>query len=149
LAISNVSTLSAELEEHLAPRTVTTALLGSFALVASLLAAVGIYGVVAYATLQRSRELVIRAALGASPARLLRLLLRKGLVLCAAGIGCGLVVAAVASRALASLLYGVSLSSPEPYLFAAAAFAVVALAAFLAPAWRGSNAAPALAMRNT
>lgn len=129
-------TLRTELAEYIAPRTLAAWLVGSFAALAAALAALGIYAVVSYATLQRSRELVIRMALGARPASIVRLVLRKGLVLSSAGMALGLLLGGGASRALSSLLFGVSASNPSAYALAAAAFALVAALASAGPAWR-------------
>jgi putative ABC transport system permease protein len=148
IGVYDVSTLRAELAEYVAPRTLTAWLVGLFAALAAALAALGIYGVVSYATLQRSRELVIRMALGARPASIARLLLGKGVALTAAGIVLGLAMGGAASRAISSLLFGVSATSPAAYVLAAAAFAVVAVAASVAPAWRARKLDPAQAMRN-
>jgi len=146
--VYDASTLAAELAEYVAPRTLTASLLGVFAILATSLAALGIYGVVSYAALHRTRELVIRIALGARPASIARLLLAKGMALAATGIGLGLVIGAGASHVIASFLFGVSTTHPAAYAVAAAAFAVVAVAASIAPAWRARKLDPALAMRN-
>jgi ABC-type antimicrobial peptide transport system permease subunit len=122
-------------------------LLGGFAGLGMILTAVGLYGTTAYGVVQRTRELGIRCALGASGRALLWGVLRQALVVVAAGIAVGLAGALVASRLLASLLFEVS--ATDPAVFAAIAFlllAVGALAGFL-PARRATRADPIIALR--
>jgi putative ABC transport system permease protein len=122
-------------------------LLGGFAGLGMILTAVGLYGTTAYGVVQRTRELGIRCALGASGRALLWGVLRQALVVVAAGIAVGLAGALVASRLLASLLFEVS--ATDPPVFAAIAFllfAVGALAGFL-PARRATRADPIIALR--
>jgi predicted permease len=149
VGVYGAGTLESELASYVAPRTLTASLLGLFAIVATALAALGVYGVVSFAALLRTRELVIRMALGARPASVVRLLVRKGAALAAVGIGLGLVIAAGASRAIAGFLFGVSATHASTYVLAAAAFAAVAVGASLVPAWRARKLDPALAMRET
>lgn len=122
-------------------------LLGAFALLSLLLAAVGIYGVIAYRVEQRKREIGIRMALGATPAEMLLDVLRTGAVLIAAGTVLGIVGALMLTRAMRGLLYGVGASDPESLLGAAAILAVVGLAAAYIPAYRASRIEPAVALR--
>ncbi|HET8697896.1 MAG TPA: ADOP family duplicated permease [Gammaproteobacteria bacterium] len=149
VGVYGAGTLESELASYVAPRTLTAFLLGLFATVATALAALGVYGVVSYAALLRTRELVIRMALGARPASVVQLLLRKGAALAAVGIALGLVIGAGASRAIAGFLFGVSATHASTYALAAAAFAVVAVGASLVPAWCARKLDPALAMRET
>ncbi|AHG92444.1 permease (plasmid) [Gemmatirosa kalamazoonensis] len=122
-------------------------LLGGFALAATTLAAVGVYGVVAYAAARRTREMGIRAALGATAREIATLVLRQGAALAATGIVAGLVVAAVLARALATLLYGVRASDVMTFAGAAALLAAVTLVASLAPARRAARVHPAECLR--
>ena len=123
-------------------------LLGSFAGVALALAAIGIYGVVAYAVGRRTREMGLRMALGARPADVLALVVRQGLRAAIVGLAVGLVAAAAASRLLRSLLY--ELTPMDPATFAAAALALTAVAALACyvPARRAARTDPMVAMRS-
>jgi predicted permease len=122
-------------------------LFGGFALVATLLAAVGLYGVTAYQVAQRTRELGIRAALGASQRDVVMLVLRQGATLAVAGISAGLVVALALGRGLGALLYGVQSTDLATYVVVAASLAAVALAASLVPARRAAGVSPTEALR--
>jgi putative ABC transport system permease protein len=122
-------------------------LLGGFAGIALVLAAVGIYGVIAYAARQRTQEIGIRMALGASRDRVLRMVVGQGLALALAGAAAGLAGAFLAARGLRSLLYEVSASDPLTYAgVAAVLLAVAALASYL-PARRAARTEPQLALR--
>jgi putative ABC transport system permease protein len=139
------------MQQHLAAM-VLPAQLGAvaFALFAGLalvLAMIGIYGVVRYAVARRSREVAIRLAVGASPAGVVRLLMREGLSLVVVGAVIGIVLGLLASRALQSLLYGVGALDPMAFIVTPAILVGVgALAAFL-PARRASHVDPANALR--
>ena len=126
---------------------IALSLLGSFALLAILLAAAGVYGVMAYAVAQRTTEFGIRVALGASPRDLVRLVGRQGLALTAAGIFIGLVGARLASSALTHMVYGVSPSDPIVYLSTAGILAAIALSACIVPALRALRVDPIVALR--
>src|SRR5262249_53179665 len=121
--------------------------LGTFAGVALLLAAVGIYGVVSYAARLRTREIGIRMALGASSRAIESLLLGRGLLLIAAGIAGGLLGAIALSRALESLLFGVTTTDAGVFAATTAGLAVVALLAAWLPARRATRLAPVAALR--
>jgi ABC-type antimicrobial peptide transport system permease subunit len=123
------------------------ALIGGFAGLALALAAVGIYGVVAYATAQRRRELGIRLALGAEPAGLIRLIVRQAMLPVGLGLLAGLGAALGASRLLRSLLYGVSPLDVGTYVGVAAFVAGVALVASWLPARRAARVDPLVALR--
>jgi putative ABC transport system permease protein len=148
LAMYDAGLLTSKLGDYVGLRALTASMVVLFASLASILAVLGIYAVVSYATLQRKRELTIRAALGAPPASIVLLLLRKGLVLAAGGIVLGLAAASAATRTLSSLLFGVTPTSPSAYAIAACALATIAVVACAAPAWRARGADPALALRN-
>ncbi|HEX7062358.1 MAG TPA: ABC transporter permease [Woeseiaceae bacterium] len=122
-------------------------LLGSFALLALALAAVGIHGVMAYAVTQRRREAGIRIALGAAPGHVLRLLLGSGMVLAASGTAIGLIVALVLARLASGLLYGVAPADPVTYSAMAGVLLLVASAAMLGPALRATRIDPQIALR--
>jgi predicted permease len=122
-------------------------LLSTFGLLALLLAALGIYGVVAYSIGQREREIGIRMALGAGRREVLGLVLRQGLRPVAAGVVLGLAAALAASRTISSLLFGIGAADPLALAGAAALLVVVALAAIYAPARRASGLDPVTALR--
>lgn len=122
-------------------------LIGTFALVALVLASLGIYGVVSYAVTQRTNEIGIRMALGASIGDVMRLVMRSGLRLVAIGVGAGIAAALLASRLLASLLYGVGAANPLVFGGTALLLAAVALTATLLPALRASRTSPIMALR--
>jgi predicted permease len=122
-------------------------LLTSFAAVALLLSAVGLYGVIAYAVSERTQELGVRVALGASTSRITRMILGEGLVMSVAGIAVGLGASAAATQVLAKLLFGIKPGDPVTFLAVSLALVIVALAASFFPARRAAKADPLLAMR--
>jgi len=136
------------LREALAPTRFTLALLGAFAGVALFLAVVGLYGSIAYAVSQRTREIGIRIALGASATTVTRLVIGDGLRLALAGLVVGAGIAAAASRTLSSLLYAVTASDPATFVAIATLIAVVALAASYFPARRAVRVDPIDALRS-
>jgi ABC-type antimicrobial peptide transport system permease subunit len=122
-------------------------LLAVFAAVAMLIAAIGIYGVLAYSVNQRTREIGLRMALGAPRVQVLRLIMREGMTVGAIGIGAGLAGALALSRVLASLVFDVPVRDPLTYVAVAAALALVALAACVIPARKASRVDPMVALR--
>jgi len=118
-----------------------------FGLLAMLLGAIGIYGVVAYSVEQRRREMGIRIALGASPGQVARMMLNQGLRLIVVGIVTGLLVSVGMTRAMTAILYKVNTSDPITFLAVAAFFAIVALAACYIPARRAMRVDPMVALR--
>ena len=121
--------------------------LGSFALLAMILAAIGIYGVMAYSVTQRTQEIGIRMALGARAIDVWKMILRQGVILTAIGMLCGLLFALGLSRIVANLLYGVS--ATDPVTFAAVALLALAtttLACYF-PARRAAGADPMHSLR--
>jgi putative ABC transport system permease protein len=119
-----------------------------FAAVALLLAALGLYGVIAYQVTQRTREIGVRMALGAGRPEVLALVLRNGAALTAVGLGLGLGLTLLVTRSLRGLLYGVSTMDPLVIAAVALALAAVSLAACLVPAARATRIEPILALRN-
>ena len=118
-----------------------------FALVALILAAIGIYGVLSGTVSERMREIGVRAALGASRSQILGLVLRQGMTLTGLGIVIGLAAAVAASRAIITLLFGVSRLDPTTYLGVITLLAGVAVIACLAPAWRAARVDPSITLR--
>jgi ABC-type antimicrobial peptide transport system permease subunit len=121
---------------------------GSFGFLAMLLAAVGIYGVVAYTTRQRTREIGIRMALGAEKGNIYRLVLRQGFRLTLAGLGVGLVFSLAFTRLLRTQLFGVSETDALTFASVGLLLAVVALIACHIPARRATRTEPILALRS-
>jgi putative ABC transport system permease protein len=119
-----------------------------FAAVAVVLAAIGIYGVMAYAVTRRTREIGIRMALGAARADVIGLVLGQSAALTAVGITIGLAGAAALTRYLGGLLFGVTPLDPSTFIAVAAIFALVAALAAVAPARRATRVDPLVALRN-
>ncbi|HYK09226.1 MAG TPA: ABC transporter permease [Gemmatimonadales bacterium] len=142
-----VRTMDDLLGASLAQRRFDLELLAGFATAAMLLAGLGLYGVIAYSVGQRTQEIGVRMALGAERSSVLGLVIKDGLGLTAAGLGVGLVVAAMLSRVLRSQLYGVGTLDPVAYLGVVAVFALVALAASYIPARRAAGVDPIIALR--
>jgi ABC-type antimicrobial peptide transport system permease subunit len=122
-------------------------MLGIAAAVALVLGVVGIYGVISYVATQRTREIGIRMALGAAERDVSRLFLRHGVTLAALGIVAGTGAAALLTRVMSSLLFGVSALDPATYVLAAAGLGGTALLASYLPARRASRLDPAHALR--
>jgi putative ABC transport system permease protein len=146
--LGNVAPLESLLDDSIAPRRFYAVLLATFSIVALLLAAIGLYGVMAYTVAQRTREIGIRVALGALRRHILRLVLREGAVLVLIGAAFGLVAAFASSRLLASLLYGVSATDPQLYLLLSLLLIAVALFACYLPARRAMKIDPMVALRH-
>jgi putative ABC transport system permease protein len=146
--VADVRTMAEVVAASIAGPRATTMLIGTLALLALVLSAVGLYGVVAYAAAQRTRELGIRIALGASRDRVLGLVLRQGILLTAVGLGLGLTGALAGRRLLAGMLYGVG--PLDPVTLAAVCvflFGVSVLASWL-PGRRAARVDPLIAMRS-
>jgi predicted permease len=145
--IGDLVTLQQLIARQTAARRFNTTLLGVFALFAVGLALVGIYGVTSYAVAQRRRELGIRLALGARPGDVVRLLMNESLSRVAAGVVIGAGAALLATRALASMLYGVAPQDATTFVATAAILTVVALVATWLPARRATRVDPVEALR--
>ncbi|MES1242474.1 MAG: ABC transporter permease [Acidobacteriota bacterium] len=122
-------------------------LLGGFAAVALLMAAIGMYGVIAYGVSQRSQEIGVRMALGATRDRVVRMVLRQGLALALLGAAAGVAGALFATRGMRSLLFGVSAGDPAIYMGVAAVLVLVAALASYLPARRAARTEPQMALR--
>src|SRR5919107_1004786 len=114
--VSNISTMETVLSESIARQRFSMLLLGIFAAVALVLAAVGIYGVMSYSVAQRTHEIGIRMALGAQKSDVLKLAVGQGLKLVFAGVAIGLVAAVILTRVMSSLLFGVSATDPTTFV---------------------------------
>jgi predicted permease len=135
------------LRESVATRRFYALLLASFAALALVLAAVGIYGVIAYAVQQRRRELGVRVALGASRGRIVRMVMRQGMMLAAVGAGIGLAAAGALTRVLRGQLFGVSATDPLTFVAVPAVLLLVAAGACIVPVRRALAVDPAAAIR--
>jgi putative ABC transport system permease protein len=148
LPVYSVWTMDQLLGNSLAQRRLTLVLLSSFASLALLLAAVGIYGVIAYTVRQRTRELGIRLALGAQAGAVLRLILRQGLKVTLIGIALGLTAAFALTRWMESLLFGVRPADPLAFGVVALLLLLVAICACWIPARRATQVDPLVALRS-
>ncbi len=143
-----VRTMEDVIARSMAERRFALQILGFFAGVALLLAAIGIYGVMAYTFSQRRHEIGIRMALGAQPRDILRMALSEGMTLVAVGLGSGLVGALILTRFLRSMLYAVSPNDPLTFAALPALLAAVALLACFVPARRATQVDPLVALRD-
>jgi putative ABC transport system permease protein len=125
----------------------SAALLGVFAAVALVMAALGVFGVLSFAVTQRTRELGIRIALGAAPAAVRRMVVAQGLVLVALGLALGLAGALALTRLMSSLLYGVQPTDPVTYAGVVAVLVAIAALASWLPARRATQVDPIIALR--
>ncbi len=145
--IVRIATMDRLVAASAAERRFALTIFEAFALVGLVLAATGIYGVLAGRVSERMRELAVRSALGASRANILSLVLRQGVTLAGLGIGIGLGGAVVASQAMAALLFGVSWLDPITYLGVIALLMGVSVIACWVPAWRAARVDPAITLR--
>jgi len=142
-----MTTLEAILSERMAAPRFRAVLIGLFAAIALCLSMAGVYGVTAYSVGQRSTEIGLRMALGATTGAVLWLLVRRGLVLAVCGVALGLTGAAAAARLLSGMLFGVTASDATTYAAVAALLGAVALVAIYIPARRSAHVDPLSAMR--
>ncbi len=122
--------------------------LGAFAVLAVILTAIGVYGVVAYATARRTREIAVRLALGADASRIVALVVRDGLGWTIAGIAAGVAGALALTRFMASLLFGVGTHDPITFAAVALLLGTTAIVAAALPAFRAVRVDPMLALRS-
>jgi putative ABC transport system permease protein len=147
LPIYELQSMEQRLAQSLSSRRMNLMVVGAFAVLALTLAAVGVYGVMAYTVSQRTREIAIRIALGASVSNVLKLVVGQGLALVGAGVAIGLVGAGALTRVLASLLFGVSPTDPVVFIAAAALLIAIALLACYLPARRATPIDPVVVLR--
>ncbi len=148
LSFTEIHTLAEEMDDSAAPERLTAILASIFGILAALLAAVGLYGLLAYAVAQRQREIGIRMALGAQPQSIARLVGGQALVLVVIGVVVGLAAALVLAPMANALLYGVGPSDPWSMAAAALLVALVAGVAAFVPAARAARVDPAVALRD-
>jgi putative ABC transport system permease protein len=145
--LANIRTMQDWVADSAAQPRLNARLLSLFAGLALLIAAIGIYAVLAYSVTQRTREIGLRIALGAQPGSVLRLVVSAGMKVGLVGIAIGLVGALALGRALASIVYGVPVRDPATFALVAVALAAISLAACLIPAWRAAKVDPMEALR--
>jgi putative ABC transport system permease protein len=148
LPVSAAQTLTETVSASLSERRFSMEIVALFALTALLLAALGIYGVISHMVSERTHEIGIRRALGAQSNNLLRMILRQGLRLAAAGAAAGLLGALVVSRLMAGVLYGVAPTDPLTFAMVALLLLSVAFAACYIPARRAISVDPLVALRH-
>jgi putative ABC transport system permease protein len=147
LPVTSIVNMPEVLDASLAQPKFRTWLLSAFGVVALLLAAVGVFGVVAYSVASRTREFGVRAALGASPASIERMILMEGLGLAGAGLGLGLATSLGFARFLKSELYGVVTYDPMTFFVSGGILLAVAFVACYIPARRAMSVDPIIALR--
>ncbi len=148
LPVANIQTVDELLDSSLAQRRFNLLLLGTFAAVALGLAAAGLYGVMSYVATQRTHEIGVRLALGAQHADILRMVVGRGLVLTATGVGVGLVGALWLTRFLSTLLFEVGGADPATFAGVAVLLTLVAVLACWLPARRAARVDPLVALRS-
>ena len=147
LPITEVATMADVVNDSVAQPRFRTWLVGAFGVIALLLAAAGVFGVVSYSVASRTKEFGVRASLGASPGSIGKMILMEGLGLAAIGLAVGLAAALVLARFLKSQLYGVTAYDPLTFLAGMAVLLMVALAACYLPARRAMKVDPMVALR--
>ena len=148
LLLMESQTMRGQIQGMLFPIRVAAALVTAFSGLGLALAAVGLYGIIAFSVAQRTREIGIRMAVGARPGTVVRLVLRQGLGLAAAGLVMGSLLGALATRVVAGAVYGVSVADPVTWVGAAAVLLAAAMLANAVPAYRAVRIDPVRALRN-
>jgi putative ABC transport system permease protein len=147
LPIFGMQTMSDTVADSLVRPRFLSLLLGAFSVIALALAAVGIYGVMAYSVSQRTQEIGVRVALGARSSDVLKMVLGQGTKLAAVGVGIGLAGAFALTRVMSTLLFEVSVTDPATFAAVVALLAIVALLACYIPARRATKVDPLIALR--
>jgi putative ABC transport system permease protein len=148
IPVFNDRTVGQVMREASSRRRIAMVVLSVFGVVAVLLAAIGVYGVIAQGVAERRQEIGVRMALGATGGQILRLFLRHGLIAVAIGVACGVVAAIAAARSLASLVFGVTVTDPATLASVATLLTVVALLACYIPARSATRVDPLEALRS-
>ena len=146
-AVYNIATMEQLLADSISLRRFSTILLMSFAGVALMLAGIGIYGVISYSVTQRTHEIGVRMALGASRRDIIHLVVRQGMAMTLAGVGIGLVATFALTRVMETLLFNVSATDPATFVIIPVALTIVALGACFVPAQRAAKVDPMEALR--
>lgn len=147
LALANVKTMQDWLSTSAAQPRLNTLLLSIFAFLALLIASIGIYGVLAYSVSQRTQEIGVRMALGATPQGVLRMTLLDGMKVAAIGMGCGVIAAVALGETVSSLVFGVNVRDLGTFVLVVVTLAIVTIAACAIPALRASRVSPLVALR--
>jgi putative ABC transport system permease protein len=147
LPVFNVRTMNEVIDGSLASRRFSAELVGVLAVVALLLASVGIYGLLAYMVGQRAHEIGVRMALGAMPSTIGKMIVSRGAGLAGIGVGIGLILSGIMAPLISSLLYGVRPLDPEVFIAVPVILMVVVLLASYIPAWRAARVNPIVALR--
>jgi ABC-type antimicrobial peptide transport system permease subunit len=147
LAVSNIKTLKQAISERTSPKRIMMWLMAIFGSLALVLAAVGVYAVMAYAVAQRVREIGVRIALGARPGNILKLIIGQAMLLTAVGVSIGVAGAFLLSSAIAGLLYGVTAADPVTFIGIPALLVAIILVACFIPARGAMKVDPIVALR--
>jgi len=147
LALANVKTMQDWLSTSAAQPRLNTLLLSIFAFLALLIASIGIYGVLAYSVSQRTQEIGVRMALGATRQDVLRMTLFDGMKVAAVGMGCGVIAAVALGETVSSLVFGVNVRDLGTFVLVVVTLAIVTIAACAIPALRASGVSPLVALR--
>jgi predicted permease len=146
--VSNIITMNEILADSMGTRRLAMSLFSLFAVIALLLTAIGLYGVMAYSVSQRTREIGIRMALGAQAGNVLKLVVRQGMTLVLIGVALGLITSFALTRLMRTMLYEVSATDPMTFLFVPTLIGVVALLACWIPARRAAKVDPMVVLRH-
>jgi len=147
IPVTNIRTMDEIFSASVAQQRFTMLLVGLFGSLALVLAAIGIYGVMAYTVTQRKHEIAVRMALGAKSNQVLQMVLKEGLLLASLGVGIGLVGAFALTRLMSSLLYEVKPTDAQTFASVSALFILIALFACYLPARRATKVDPLMALR--
>jgi ABC-type antimicrobial peptide transport system permease subunit len=147
MAVFNIESMQEHVDKSLLLPRIAALLLGLFGAVGLTLAAVGLFGVLSYSVRLRTHEIGVRMALGAKPHAILSMILRQGMLLTAAGLAIGLVIALILGRLAASILYGTGGSDPLTFVLVSAVLLGTAAIAIVIPAVRASRVEPTTALR--
>jgi ABC-type antimicrobial peptide transport system permease subunit len=147
VAVGDMMTMIEMQARHVSAFSMMAGMLAVLATVTMTIAAIGLYGLIAYGVAQRTREIGVRIALGASASNVVRMMVARGMLLTGSGVVLGLVAAWAATRGIQKLLYGVSASDPTTYAGVAALLSLVALAACWIPSARAARVDPIVVLR--